>query len=58
MIKIIHISNTNKIWNNVEMTSDDFNKLIIVLNLSRFTHYIKYVEDGITKSISIGGWNV
>lgn len=46
MIKIIRISNTRNAWNDVEMSVDDFNKLVSALKLSKYRHTITYENNG------------
>ena len=42
MVKITRISNTGNAWNGVEMSANDFNKLLNALDLSRYQHTIQY----------------
>lgn len=51
MIKIIRISNTGNAWNGVEMSVNDFNKLINVLDLSKYQHTITYEKNGYKKTV-------
>ena len=51
MIKIINISNIGNIWNDIEMSLNDFNKLLSVLDLSKYRHTIIYEENGYRKII-------
>lgn len=46
MIKIIKISNIGNIWNGVEMSLNDFDKLLSVLDLSKYRHTIIYEKNG------------
>lgn len=49
MIKIIRISNIGNVWNGVEMSVNDFNKLLSVLDLSKYQHTITYEDRGHVK---------
>ena len=53
MIKIIRISNTMNIWNGVEMSVNDFNKLIGALELSKYRHTITYENNGYEQTMFI-----
>lgn len=53
MIKIIRISNTYNVWNGVEMSLNDFNKLLSVLDLSRYQHTIEFDNNGYKSTIVI-----
>ena len=50
-LKIIRISNTGNVWNGVEMSVNDFNKLLSVLDLSRYQHTITFENNGYQKTI-------
>ena len=53
MVKITRISNTGNAWNGVEMSVNDFNKLLNALDLSRYQHTIQYEHNGYKTTIVI-----
>ena len=51
MIKIVRISNTRNAWSGVEMSVNDFNKLLSVLDLSNYQHTITFEKNGYKKTM-------